>query len=133
MAGAVAFLDADGATPISSVFYGLVPPGSSYHARNSVYRKIVVKNVGDEAFDDVLVTIVPAGLRDGSSSVRIATGSDPNPEDFKSIEDGPLSLGFMDVEDDAELWVDIVEPIDAQLALGKGWTFEASGIPSQGS
>lgn len=133
MPAAVAFFDSDGTTPLASVFYGLIPPGSSYFERNSAYRQIIIKNVGDAALEAVLVTIIPAGDRDASANVRIATGADPQPEDFKSAADGPLDLGALAVDATASLWVDIIEPAEAALTQGKGWTFQVAGVPAEES
>src|SRR5690606_32931495 len=131
MAAAVAFFDSDGTTPLSSVFYGLVPPGSSYSERNSAYRQIVVKNVGDVDLSSVLISIVAAADRDASENVRIAAGAtSPDPEDFVGVDGDPLDLGALAVDATANLWVDIIEPSGATLTQGKGWTFEVAAVAS---
>ena len=128
MAASIAWFDSDGTTALASLDLGVIKPGEDYITKNGAARQIVVKNTGDVDFSAVEVEVQQVASYDAHERAEVATGASPTyPGDYVDKDADPLSLGALAAAAQANVWIQVTEPVGATVQQGKLFNLALTG------
>lgn len=128
MAAALSWFDSDGVTPLLSLDLGILAPGEDYITKNGAARHVKLENSGDVDLAAVTVELQQVGAYDAWTKAEIATGAAPAyPADYVDSTTDPLSVGALAKTVQADLWVQVTEPLTATPEAAASFNLVAVG------
>lgn len=123
------WFESDGTTPLGTIPLGTIGPGETYTGKHEgVAYKAVLKNTGLTTIESVAVAINQVSSFPANEYVSIATGeSQPESGDFKGYEDDDLSIGTLEADATANVWVEMTVPLAAPRQLAQLVSLRAYG------